>query len=726
MAFTQDFFTSYRDYSDGDTRIGQLHRLWYDSATNTIRVSDGETPGGIVVSGGGSGGSLEFPYQPGHAGQFLTTNGITVSWASISGLQGPKGDTGDQGIQGIQGPAGDQGPKGDTGDQGIQGIQGPAGDQGIQGPAGDQGIQGPAGIDGGVIDQNQSDWTQGNISSVDYIKNKPSIPSTLTDLTDVTLLSPSAGQVLKYNGSQWINDTDLTDSTGGSTPGYYGSFYDNQTQTLLVANTPTEILLRSAPVGLNGVTIISDSRITITYTGVYNLQFSFQLYNQGGGGNGQTVFIWLRKNGIDVPDSSTEITVPTNSPYTVAAWNFIFPCVAGDYFEIMWTANNHHIVIQYVQPTTTWPGTPSAIVTVQQVSATMTGPQGPTGQQGIQGIQGIQGPAGTDGSQGPKGDTGATGLKGDTGDTGPQGEAPPTYLYTADSISLTNGVFIAGAVSDIQTFNDGLYFNFTDGTHSGPAWQVDVGFINIIKFNRILMNINYTQNSGHTVYVQLYNYLTSTWDSVGSYTGLQGYYQFALEVLNSTNYILLGTAVVKLYHNNTGNALHETRIDYVALEQSTQGGQGPKGATGSTGPIGPQGPVGISGVRYDINNQSLSTEEKQNAITNLGLVSIVTVRTFNILNEFAGPITGTAVFVPVSAVTITVIQLTVGLTQTNDLTIGLYKNNILLDYYSIPTGEFTVTYSNLNFALTTSDRITIDIISGSGVNLSIALMHSYS
>ena len=147
MAFTQDFFTSYRDYSDGDTRIGQLHRLWYDSYTNTIRVSDGETPGGIVVSGGGSGGSLEFPYQPGHAGQFLTTNGIIVSWASISGIQGPKGDTGDQGIQGIQGiqgPAGDQGiqgPKGDTGDQGIQGIQGPAGDQGPKGDTGDQGIQ---------------------------------------------------------------------------------------------------------------------------------------------------------------------------------------------------------------------------------------------------------------------------------------------------------------------------------------------------------------------------------------------------------------------------------------------------------------------------------------------------------------------------------------------------------------------------------------------------------
>jgi hypothetical protein len=36
--------------------------------------------------------------------------------------------------------------------------------------------------------------------------------SALDDLTDVTITSPAAGQVLKYNGSVWINDTDSTGS----------------------------------------------------------------------------------------------------------------------------------------------------------------------------------------------------------------------------------------------------------------------------------------------------------------------------------------------------------------------------------------------------------------------------------------------------------------------------------------------------------------------------------
>lgn len=53
--FTQDFLTSRRNFPDGTTRIGEEGRLWYDSITNTIRISDGITPGGILVIGGGTG-----------------------------------------------------------------------------------------------------------------------------------------------------------------------------------------------------------------------------------------------------------------------------------------------------------------------------------------------------------------------------------------------------------------------------------------------------------------------------------------------------------------------------------------------------------------------------------------------------------------------------------------------------------------------------------------------
>jgi hypothetical protein len=57
VAFVQKFFTSFGKYADGETRTGELNRLWYDSVTNTMRIGDG-TPGGKIVSGAGLGSSV--------------------------------------------------------------------------------------------------------------------------------------------------------------------------------------------------------------------------------------------------------------------------------------------------------------------------------------------------------------------------------------------------------------------------------------------------------------------------------------------------------------------------------------------------------------------------------------------------------------------------------------------------------------------------------------------
>ena len=58
MPFTQDLFTSRRNFGDGSTRIGQLDRIWYDKGTHTLRISDGSTPGGLIILGGGGGSGI--------------------------------------------------------------------------------------------------------------------------------------------------------------------------------------------------------------------------------------------------------------------------------------------------------------------------------------------------------------------------------------------------------------------------------------------------------------------------------------------------------------------------------------------------------------------------------------------------------------------------------------------------------------------------------------------
>lgn len=53
--------------------------------------------------------------------------------------------------------------------------------------------------------QVQSDWSINNQSSSAFIKNKPSVPTTVSTLTDVLIAVPQIGQALRWNGSGWIN-----------------------------------------------------------------------------------------------------------------------------------------------------------------------------------------------------------------------------------------------------------------------------------------------------------------------------------------------------------------------------------------------------------------------------------------------------------------------------------------------------------------------------------------
>jgi hypothetical protein len=150
-----------------------------------------------------------------------------------------------------------------------------------------------------------------------------------------------------------------------SVPFNYAQFYDTASQSASV-NTATPMLLRSTDFS-NGVSIVSSSRITVSNSGVYDLQFSSQLFNDGGGGSGQTVSIWFRVSGSDVPYSTTNVAVIPNSPYVVAAWNFASQLSSGSYVEIMWATDNSNIVLAFLPTSSVAPAVPSVIATLSQI-----------------------------------------------------------------------------------------------------------------------------------------------------------------------------------------------------------------------------------------------------------------------------------------------------------------------------------------------------------------------
>ena len=71
MSFTQDLFTQRRNYEDGNVRIGQLDRIWYDEHRNAFYIGDGTTIGGKLIGGGGGGGL-------GYNTKLITTASYTV------------------------------------------------------------------------------------------------------------------------------------------------------------------------------------------------------------------------------------------------------------------------------------------------------------------------------------------------------------------------------------------------------------------------------------------------------------------------------------------------------------------------------------------------------------------------------------------------------------------------------------------------------------------------
>lgn len=99
------------------------------------------------------------------------------------------------------------------------------------------------------------------------------------------------------------------------------------------------------------------------------------------------------------------------------------------------------------------------------------------------------------------------------------------------------------------------------------------------------------------------------------------------------------------------------------------------------------------------------------------------IKTFNILGEF-GPLIGKAIFIPSTISVVTAVQLNVGQIVTQDLMVGLYRNGELLNFFTIPTGKFSAKYNGFSYTITTNDYITVNVVAGQGVNLSMALLSS--
>ena len=150
----------------------------------------------------------------------------------------------------------------------------------------------------------------------------------------------------------------------GIVTGYYGSFYDTTTQNVVGVNTYQPVTINTTDIS-NQVSIANSSHIVVANSGIYNIQFSLQIDKSQG--SLAHVYIWLKKNGVDVPNSAGEIAVQGTASEAIAAWNYVVSAAANDYYELMWSSTDIHVEIKARNASGVVPAIPSIILTVVSV-----------------------------------------------------------------------------------------------------------------------------------------------------------------------------------------------------------------------------------------------------------------------------------------------------------------------------------------------------------------------
>ena len=317
---------SFQYISGSMTQVGDYTRFG-----NTIAIGNFVTTGSIEVSGSvtaityyGDGSNLTGIVHPN-----VNTGSLMVT-GSISGttLTFEKGDssTFDIEIPTIAGPSGSQGPAGEIPNTGSFAITG------SNNFIGNQTITGSVDITGSF----ESDLQENYVWLGD--SNNRNTPVSLDTLA-------ASGSLIKKS---------------------YGSFYDTTSQTASLANTIYAVNHNSTDLS-NGVSIVSSSRITISETGTYTIISTHQyVHNMGGV---VTITGWLRKNGVDVDYSGTDLRLKGNEDKDLYAINYFVEAEAGDYYELMWSANgtDTFIVATPARTSPTRPAVPSVITTVNRV-----------------------------------------------------------------------------------------------------------------------------------------------------------------------------------------------------------------------------------------------------------------------------------------------------------------------------------------------------------------------
>jgi hypothetical protein len=117
-----------------------------------------------------------------------------------------------------------------------------------------------------------------------------------------------------------------------------------------------------------GISVVASTQITFTVAGTYMLAPSIQFANSSA--SDQDVTVWFRKNGTNIANSATILTVPkaADGGSAVFSLSFFDTVTAGQYIEIMWLPENVAVTIEHLAAGAIAPAIPSIICPVMRIA----------------------------------------------------------------------------------------------------------------------------------------------------------------------------------------------------------------------------------------------------------------------------------------------------------------------------------------------------------------------
>lgn len=144
---------------------------------------------------------------------------------------------------------------------------------------------------------------------------------------------------------------------------YYGRFARTTTQTANTINTGYPIIFDDTEIS-NGVVIgVTPSHIIVSESGFYQFDISLEVEATSNKG---VVYVWFRKNGVDIPKSSRSNTITNGDVFAITS-SLQISLNANDYVEIVWAASASGIQLKSNESPVVGPSVAAALLSVGQI-----------------------------------------------------------------------------------------------------------------------------------------------------------------------------------------------------------------------------------------------------------------------------------------------------------------------------------------------------------------------